>query len=306
MEIFSIFLYDPADIQLIEHMNIKKVALVLQGGAVRGAFTAGVLDVLMENDLYFQYVVGVSAGALISLSYLSKQIGRSRSVVVDFMADKKFVNPRFLLTKRSLFDFDYLFGDIATKILPFDFDTYEKSPIKFVVGTTSCHSGQPLYFIKDETPDFFKAIAASSSLPFFSAPVFVGEEPCLDGGIATPIPFQKALDDGYKKMIVITTRDKNYRKDLDKPQHKNGLKALYGKYPKFIEAALEYPRRYNQDAARLEELENLGMAFVVRPRLPITLKRTEKDRAELAKVYERGRAVATELLPKIKEYIKNE
>lgn len=287
-------------------MDINKVALVLQGGAVRGAFTAGVLDVFMENNLYFQYVVGVSAGALISLSYLSKQVGRSRSVVVDFMSDKKFVNPKFLLTRKSLFNFDYLFGEMSTEILPFDFKTYDESSIKFVVATTSCLTGEPLYFVKDETPDFFKAIAASSSLPFLSAPVMVGDEPCLDGGISVPIPFQKALDDGFDKMIVITTRDKKYRKDLDKPQHKAGLKALYGKYPKFIEIALEYPRRYNQDAELLDELEKSGKAFVVRPQIPIMLKRTEKDKDELAKVYQRGRAVATELLPRIMEYINNE
>lgn len=287
-------------------MNINNVALVLQGGAVRGAFTAGVLDVFMENDIYFQYVVGVSAGALISLSYLSKQIGRSRSVVVDYMSDKKFVNPRFLLTKKSLFDFDYLFGEMATKILPFDIETYENSPIKMIVGTTSCLTGKPLYFEKGKTTDFFKAIAASSSLPFFSAPVKVGNEPCLDGGIATPIPFQKALEDGYQKMIVITTRDKKYRKDLNKPQHKSGLKALYGKYPRFIEAALDYPRRYNEDAALLEQLEDQGIAFVIRPDAPITLKRTEKDKVELSKVYERGRNVACEILSKMMEYIEHE
>ena len=287
-------------------MKINSVALVLQGGAVRGAFTAGVLDVFMENDIYFQYVVGVSAGALISLSYLSKQIGRSRAVVVDYMSDKKFVNPRFLLTKKSLFDFDYLFGEMATKILPFDRETYNNSSIRFIVGTTSCLTGRPLYYEKGISSDFFKAIAASSSLPFFSAPVMVGDEPCLDGGIATPIPFQKALDDDYQKMIVITTRDKEYRKDLNKPQHKNGLKALYGKYPNFIQTALDYPRRYNEDAAKLEDLENRGLAFIIRPRNPITLKRTEKDKAELQKVYERGRAAATELLPKMMEYIKNE
>ncbi|MFA5421635.1 MAG: patatin family protein [Bacilli bacterium] len=285
-------------------MKNDKVALVLQGGAVRGAFTAGVLDVFMENDLYFQYVVGVSAGALIALSYLSKQVGRSRSVVVDYMSDKRFVNPKFLFTKKTLFNFDYLFGEMAEKILPFDFDTFEKSEIKMVVGTTSCLNGEPLYFVKGETSDFNKAIAASSSLPFFSAPVSVESEPCMDGGLAAPIPFRKALDDGFDKIIVITTRDKNYRKDLSKRQHEGALKALYGKYPVLIKTILDYPKSYNQDAADLEDLEAKGQAFVIRPREPIMLKRTEKDKEELQKVYLRGRKAAEDNMVQLMEYLK--
>jgi len=287
-------------------MNIEKVALVLQGGAVRGAFTAGVLDIFMENDLYFQYVVGVSAGALISLSYLSKQIGRSRAVVVDFMSDKNFVSGKFLLTKKSLFNFDYLFGEMARTVLPFNQETYEKSSIKFVVATTSCLTGKPLYYVKGECQEFLKAVAASSSLPFLSAPVLVEGVSSLDGGLSTPIPFQKALDDGYQKMIVITTRHKDYRKDVSKSQHKTALKALYGKYPRMIETVLNYPHSYNLDAERLEKLEQEGHAFAIRPESPIILKRTEKNKEKLQEVYLAGRKAALDLLPKLMEYITNE
>ena len=287
-------------------MNIEKVALVLQGGAVRGAFTAGVLDVFMENDLYFQYVVGVSAGAMIALNYLSKQKGRSRSIVVDYMADKNFVNGKFLLTKKSLFNFDYLFGEMARTILPFDFDAFENSPIRLIVATTSCLTGRPLYYTKGECSEFFKAVAASSSLPFLSAPVFVEGTPSLDGGLSVPIPFQKALEDDYQKMIVITTRDKNYRKDVTKSQHKAGLKALYGKYPHLIETVLHYPYSYNADAEQLERLEQEKTAFVIRPETPILLKRTEKDKEKLDEAYVAGRKAALDLLPQLMEYIKHE
>jgi|LSQX01.2.fsa_nt_gb predicted patatin/cPLA2 family phospholipase len=306
MEINSIFLYVAFVIQFNKNMEKTKIALVLQGGAVRGAFTAGVLDVFMENNLYFPYVVGVSAGALIALNYLSKQIGRSRSVVVDFMSDKNFVSGKFLFTKKSLFNFDYLFGEMATNVLPFDFEAFQQSPSKLVVAATSCLTGQPNYYIKGECDDFYKAIAASSSLPFLSAPVFVEGEPCLDGGLSTPIPFQKAFADGYERIVVITTRDKEYRKNLNKKQHKTALKALYGKYPNLINTVLKYPAKYNEDASELEGLEKEGKAFVIRPEIPILLKRTEKDKSELLKVYLLGRKVASELLPKLIEYMNDE
>ncbi|NCA96737.1 MAG: patatin family protein [Bacteroidia bacterium] len=287
-------------------MKITKAALVLQGGAVRAAFTAGVLDVFMEKELEFDYIVGVSAGALIALSYLSKQPGRSRSVVIDAMSDKNFVNRRFLLTKKSLFNFDYLFGEMSDSVLPFDRDTYLQSTTHLIVGTTSCLSGQPVYFDKATSKEFFKAIAASSSLPFLSAPVMVEGEPYLDGGLASPIPFRKALEDGYKKMIVITTRDKTYRKDIEKKQHETFLKALYGKYPKLISTVLAYPQAYNTDATDLETLENEKGAFVIRPEQPIVLKRTEKDKEKLGEVYNAGRKTAEEIFLKLVEYLKNE
>lgn len=285
-------------------MKIDHVALVLQGGAVRGAFTAGVIDVFMENDVYFSYLVGVSAGALIALNYLSRQIGRSCSLVIDSMSDRKFISKRFLITKHSLYNFGYLFGEMAKTKLPFDFATFEKSPIKLVVGATSCLTGKDVYFTKGETNEFFQAVAASSSLPLMSAPVMVENVPCLDGGISAPIPFQKALDDGFKKMIVITTRDRSYRKDVNKPQHRALLKVLYPKYPLFIETALNYPQKYNECADQLEKIEASGQALVIRPQVPIMLKRTEKDKAALQQVYLQGRSVALELLPKVIEYLK--
>lgn len=271
---------------------------------MRGAFTAGVLDVFMENELYFPYVVGVSSGALIAISYLSRQIGRSRSVFIDYMSDRNFVSKKFLLTKRSLFNFDYLFGELAQSKLPFDRDVFALSPIRFVVATTSCLDGMAKYFVKGETEEFFHAVAASSSLPFMSMPVMVEGTPCLDGGMAVPIPYQKALDDGFKKMVVITTRDKNYRKDESKRQFKTALKALYAKYPNFVSTALKYPHSYNQCAEELERLEERGIALVIRPREPIMLRRTEKDKVELQNVYLRGRIAGLEMLPRVIEYIK--
>lgn len=291
---------------MIADMNIENIALVLQGGAVRSAFTAGVLDVFMENNLHFQYVVGVSAGALIALSFLSKQPGRSRSVVIDAMSDRNFVSHKFLLTKRSLFNFDYLFGEMSKSILPFDNETYNASKTRLIVGATSCATGEPFYFEKATCSEFFKAIAASSSLPFLSAPVMVEGAYYLDGGLSIPIPFRKAISDGFHKMIVITTRDKNYRKDVDKRQHETALKALYGRYPKLIATILAYPRTYNHDAADLEQLENDGVAFVIRPEQPIILKQTEKDKEKLGLVYLSGRNTADRIMPKLLEYLKHE
>jgi len=284
-------------------MEIKKVALVLQGGAVRGAFTAGVLDVFLENKIYFQYVSAVSAGALNALNYLSQQIGRSKSLFTNVMSDKKFMNKKYLLTKKTLFNFDYLFNEVALERLPFDFKTYEENKAKLIVATTSCESGQPTYHEKDVEKHFFKAIAASASLPFFSAPIKINNQFYLDGGLSTPIPFKKALEDGYKKIVVITTRDKSYRKDENKKQKEKLLKLLYGKYPRFIETTISYPKTYNIEADLLEKLEDENTAFVIRPKEPILLKRTEKNEEELEKVYYRGRKAGEETLNELIKFL---
>lgn len=284
-------------------MDIKKVALVLQGGAVRGVFTAGVLDVLLENDLHFQYISAVSAGALNALNYLSQQVGRSKSLFIDYMSDKKFVNAKFLVTKKTLFNFNYLFDEIARKELPFDFETYDQNKAKLFVATTSCLTGKANYHEKNSEKDFLTAVAASASLPFFSAPIIINNQPYMDGGLATPIPFKKALEDGFEKVVVITTRDITYRKDETKRQKEKALKLLYGKYPKFIETTLRYPKTYNEEAELLEELENNKVAFVIRPEDPILLKRTEKNKEELSKVYDCGKKVGRDILEELKKFI---
>lgn len=285
-------------------MQINKVALVLQGGAVRGAFTAGVLDVFLENNIYFPYVSAVSAGALNALNYLSKQVGRAKTLFISVMNDKKFMSKKYLLTKKSLFNFDYLFNDVAKKQLPFDFKAFEENETRLVVATTSCENGKQHYHEKNIEKDFLKAVSASASLPLFSAPIKVGDSFYLDGGISGPIPFQKALDDGYEKVVVISTRDKTYRKDENQKQRKELLKMLYSKYPSLIETALNYPKTYNIELEKLEKLEEEKIAFVIRPQVPITLKRTERNEEELEKVYYLGRQAGEEALEELLKFIK--
>lgn len=284
-------------------MEIKKVALVLQGGAARGAFTAGVLDVFLENEIYFQYISAVSAGALNALNYLSQQIGRSKSLFVNVMGDKKFMNRKYLLTKKTIFNFDYLFNEVSLERLPFDFKTYHENKARLIVATTSCESGKPYYHEKNNDNDFFKAVAASSSLPLLSAPINVSGQFYLDGGLSTPIPFKKAFEDGSKKVVVISTRDKSYRKDENERQKVKLLKAFYRKYPNLIQTTITYPKTYNEEANLLEKLEKENIAFVVRPKEPITLKRTEKDIEELEKLYFRGKEIGEEALSELLKFL---
>ena len=284
----------------------KKTGLVLQGGGMRGAFTAGVLDVFMENHLSFSYVIGTSAGALNGVNFISGDIGRGKYVTCEMVHDKKFLSVKNLLLKGSLFDFKYLLFTLPEKnILPFNSKVYEENPTEFLVACTGMEDGAAHYFKKGECADFWNAVAASSSLPLLAKPVEVEGHFYLDGGPTASIPFRKAIEDGCERIVVVGTREFGFRKTPLKESHKRLCKRFYHAFPKFIESYDRTVEEYNGEADEMENLQKEGKLFLVQPEFPVTVSQTEKDEKALYALYLEGRRIAEKNLDAMKDYLEN-
>lgn len=281
----------------------KKFALVLQGGGVRGAFTAGVLDVFLENNISADYVSGVSAGALNGLNYVSGQVGRSKWVTTVLISDKKFKSVSNVIKNKSLFDFDYLFNSEDDKKEKFNFKKFMNSKTRYIAASTNCITGEPIYFEKNKCGDIVAGIKSSASLPLLSKPVCVNGIPCLDGGISVVIPINKTIQDGYKKIVVVLTRDKPFRKDEKKSYNINLAKVLYKNYPNFIKAYRMQAKIYNDCIDLIDRLEQDELIYVIRPNKPIQISHTETDFEKLNGLYNDGREIALKSLSSLEKYL---
>ena len=182
--------------------------LVLEGGGMRGVFTAGALDFLMDKKIYFPYTIGVSAGACNGLSYASRQRGRAKACNIDLLDKYHYIGFRYFFTKRSIMDFDLIFDDFPTRIIPYDYDTYFASPERFVMVTSNCRTGEANYFEEKHDPvRLLNICRASCSLPFVCPITHVDGVPMLDGGICDAIPIRKAIADGFDRNVVVLTRN---------------------------------------------------------------------------------------------------
>ena len=278
-------------------------ALVLEGGSLRGVFTAGVLDVFIEQGIELSYVNGVSAGSMNGMSYVSKQVGRTIQVDLDYVNDKRFLSFRNMVKNRFIFNFDFLFGEISETLVPFDYDAFYKSKQTFEVVATRCKTGKPVYFEKSTCKDFVAAVKASSSIPILSRMIDVNGRKYLDGGCSMPIAYQRAIDLGYDKIILVLTRQKGYRKPpLDRWTQK-AYERYFKPLPKFLETLKEVPDRYNRMQEEIDRLEAEGRILCIRPDKPVVVQRTEQDKRKLRALYEDGRRLATEQLEEIKDYL---
>jgi predicted patatin/cPLA2 family phospholipase len=279
-------------------------ALVLEGGSLRGVFTAGVLDVFMEQEIEMSYVNGVSAGSMSGMSYVSKQIGRTIKVDLDYVNDKRFLSFRNLVQKRSIFNFDFLFGELSNTLVPFDYDTFYKSEQIFEVIATRCKTGKPEYFEKSSCDNFIDAVKASSSIPILSRMITVGGKKYLDGGCSMPVAYQRAIDLGYEKIVLVLTREPGYRKPpLDK-WTKKGYERYFAPLPRFLKALEDVPERYNRMQEEIDRLEKEGRIYVIRPDHHVTVQRTEQDKRKLEALYQEGRRLALEHMDSLKAYLK--
>ncbi len=267
----------------------KKTGLVLEGGAMRGIFTAGVLDFFMKRDLYFPYVIGVSAGALQACSYVSGQFGRSKEVTMKLIRDPRYISLRNLIREGGMFGLDFMFDEVTKKIIPFDFDTFLRSEQEFAVGVTDCETGRIRFFYKSQMgiEDFFTVCKASSSMPLVSKKVCFQGRCYLDGGISDSIPLGRAISDGYEKNVVVLTRNKGYRKKPSKGSMKIA-RVEYRRYPHLLEAMENRHRLYNETLDRIEALEEEGKVFVIRPTLAVRVGRMERDKRKLFEFYKEG------------------
>ncbi len=192
---------------------MEGIGLVLEGGGMRGVYTAGVLEYFMEQDLYFPYVVGVSAGACNAVSYISKQPGRNKKVTIGYIRDHRYLSYRNLFRHKSIFGMDFIFNELPNKLVPFDYDAFYNSPQQFAIGTTDAHTGEPIYYTKHQLmQQTMPIVQASSSLPFVATPIHYEGRTLFDGGLVDPIPVKKSLADGNKKHIIVLTKEQGYRK----------------------------------------------------------------------------------------------
>lgn len=280
---------------------MKKTALVLEGGGMRGLYTAGVLDCFLNNNLEFDYVIGVSAGACNALSYISKQHERNYRINTGYTKDKRYISYKNLLTTGSIFGMDMMFNLIPNELDPFDYDTFKSSKTKLNIVVTNCETGLGNYYDIDDLNEGMEIIKASMSLPLVSTMVKYDEKIFLDGGIVDPIPVQKALDEGYDKVVVILTQHKGYVKL--KTSTIPLLKVKYKKYPKFIKAMEQRHEKYNKTLAYLEELESEGKVFVIRPDEKINVQRLERDAEKLKEVYRQGLSEGNIKYELLKEFL---
>ncbi|GER71073.1 patatin family protein [Weizmannia acidilactici] len=261
--------------------------LVLEGGGMRGVYTAGVLESFLEHGIEFPYVIGVSAGACNAASFLSKQKGRNRKVNIDFIHEERYLSWKNYIRNRELFGMDYVFDEIPKKHVPFDFQAFDENPCEFVIGTTDCMTGKPVYFTrKDYKGNLLQVLRASSSLPLAAPIVEIGGRPLLDGGLSDPIPIKKAIQDGFTYNIVISTRNRGYRKKPAKFTF--FIKRKYRAYPGVYEAVKKRAGLYNETVEFIENEEREGRVFLICPQEPLKVKRIEKNAKRLTELYEQG------------------
>ncbi len=278
--------------------------LVLEGGSLRCLFTAGVLDIFMEAGISFPYVIGVSAGALSGLNYLSQQPRRTAQINIDYVKDSRYLSMRNLVKEgHSIFNFDFLFGELSEELIPFDRETFDHSPVRFVAVSTDCRTGKPLYHEKGKSEDILLAARASSSMPLLAPMVHVDGAECLDGGITVSVPYRRALEEGCEKLVVVLTRQAGYRKRPPRKAMQAVYERFYRRYPRLVQALLSMEEAYNRDHAELEELERQGKLLVIRPEAPVTVSRVEKNTEKLEDLYTAGRRVAYRRLEEVRRYL---
>lgn len=274
-------------------IDTSNIGLVLEGGGMRGVFTCGVLDYFMDNNIYFPYGIGVSAGACNGLSFMLRQRGRAKYSNIDLLGKYKYIGIKHLIKKRNIMDFDLLFHTFPEHIIPYDYNAYFASPYRFEMVTTNCLTGEANYFEEKSDPKRVIDIAkASSSLPIVCPITYVDDIPMLDGGICDSIPVERAIGQGYKKNVVILTRNKGYRKD------KKDTKVpsfIYKKYPAIQKALSNRNKLYNYQLDLVEKMEEEGSIFVIRPQKPVLVDRIEKDVDKLLDLYNEGYACAASI-----------
>lgn len=276
-----------------------KTGLVLEGGAMRGMYTAGVLDTFLDNGIEFDCIVGVSAGALFGVNFLSRQRGRVIRYNKRFNGDKNYMGIIPLIKEGNIFSTKYAYEDVPRRLDPFDDDTYKSSKVPFYAVLTDVDSGQPEYVRIDSVFEQMDTLRASGSMPIVSKPVEIVGKRYLDGGISDSIPYEWLLSQGCDRLVVVLTRHIDYRK---KPAASAVVKLCGIKYPRIAERMKSRHEDYNRCAEHLLELERDGRAFVIRPSEEIKIGRLEKDPHKLQSVYDLGVKDCMKCAGKLAEY----
>ena len=279
-----------------------KTGLIMEGGAMRGMFTAGVLDVLMENGLVTDGAIGVSAGAVFGCNYKSHQIGRVIRYNTEYCNDKRYASFKNLVKTGNLYSEQFCYHEVPEKLDPFNEAAFAASPMDFFVVCTDVKTGEPIYHKcrKGDAEDVLW-MEASASMPLAAKIVKIGHYGLLDGGVADSIPVRFFESIGYKRNLIILTQPKGYIKKKNK--FLPAIRAKYFRYPAFVEAVADRHERYNETLSYISMLEQAGKDYVIRPPIPLEIAAMERDPAQLRRVYETGRAVAQIQVEKIRDFL---
>lgn len=280
----------------------KKTALVMEGGALRGIFTCGVIDVLMENGIIFDGAAGISAGAVLGCNIKSKQIGRGLRYNLKYCKDKRYHSFKSLRKTGDLFGVDFCYNELPNKLDIFDTETFKNNPLKFYAGTTKVSTGEAVFHectTGDETDLLW--FRASASMPIVSRVVEIDGEGYLDGGISVSVPYEFMENLGYNRNIIILTRPKGYRKK--KTKHRLFLKHFLKKMPKIKELVLNRYITYNKEMDEIDDRESKCISLVIRPPKALDISKTERNPKKIQATYDLGRSEALKRLDEIKKFL---
>lgn len=279
---------------------MAKVGLVLEGGAMRGLFTAGVLDVFLDHDIQIDGIVSVSAGALFGVNYLSKQKGRVLRYNLKFLGDKRYISLQNWIKEGNVVSRDFAFYDLPMKLDVFDNETFKQSGIPFYAVVTNVETGLAEYHQIHDTFAQMETFRATSAMPYFSKMVEINGKHYLDGALADSIPLNFCRQLGFDKIIVITTRTPDYRKS---PPVKWLNQLVYGKYPNLVQAMNTRYLHYNQAMEVIDQAAKKGEIFAIRPSQDLAIKRLESDPNKLQAMYDLGVKNGLEQIESLKNYI---
>lgn len=277
-----------------------KIGLVLEGGGLRGIFTAGVLDVFLDENIHIDGAIGVSAGALFGVNLPSKQKGRALRYNKKYAQDKRYMGLHSLLTTGNIVNRDFAYYELPSKLDPFDQQAFETSGMDFWVTVTNVETGKPEYIKIDNVFEQMEAFRATSSMPIVSKIVEIEGKKYLDGGVSDSIPVQKFIEMGYNKIIVVLTRPLEYRK---KPSSMWLFKRFYKKYPKLVQRWENRYAEYNQAVEQIIQLNEKQQIFVIRPSRTVKISRLEKDVDKIQGMYDLGVEDARNALAGLRAYL---
>ena len=278
-------------------------SLILEGGTFRPIFSAGVMDALLENNIFFPYCIGVSAGITNGFSYFSSQKGRNLEILEKYRNDKRYLGFRNFFKCKSLFGLDFVFDEIPNKLSPYNIEALTNYKGRVLVGVTNAITGKTEYLDGKKIDAKNTMLRATCAIPLFFPAIKINENYYYDGGLLDPIPIKKAIKDGNEKHLIILTRPKSYRKKLSKGNI-IAAKIVSRKYPKLKNSFLTRHKLYNETVKFCEELEKQGKAIILRPREDQAIESFEKDIKKLKKGYQEGYNMAIERIDDIKELLK--
>lgn len=280
----------------------QKIGLVLEGGGLRGMFTCGVIDVMMDHGITFDGAVGVSAGAAFGVNIKSGQKGRGIRYNLQMAGDKRYMSLRSLITTGNLFNAEFCYHTVPCEIDIFDTEAFAKNPMEFIAVCTDIRTGEPVYHVMDHIDyDELEWIRASASLPLVAQPVHVGGYVLLDGGLVDSIPLKFMQQHGYERNITVLTQPLGYRKTLSK--HMGIMKFATRNYPKVYELLQKRPDMYNAELDYVQSEAAQGRTLLIAPSAKLDVGRVEMKRDKLQKVYDEGRRVCERMMPEIKEFM---